>query len=98
MPEAQDEHEDPLDNIADRNIDHLSEETIDQMYRNRLTDEEKQTVAEMWKSFEGTKKYHNYTKELKSHEMASQRYMMEMDANEFMYVNRDSFEVTDAAD
>ena len=30
--------------------------------------------------------------------MAAQRYMMEMDASEFMYVNRDTLEVTNKED
>ena len=52
----------------------------------------------MWKSFEGTKKYHNFTKEVKAHEMAANRFMMEMKAEEFMYVNSETFAVTDAED
>ena len=30
--------------------------------------------------------------------MAANRYMMEMTANEFIYVNQNSFEVTDSSD
>ena len=52
----------------------------------------------LWANFKGTKKYHNYTKEIKPHEEAAKRYMMNMTANEYMYVNQDTFAVTDASD
>lgn len=52
----------------------------------------------MFEQFLGTKKYHNYTKDVKATEMACNRYMMELTANEFMYVNRESFEITDCND
>ena len=52
----------------------------------------------LWANFKGTKKYHNYTKEIKPHEEAAKRYMMNMTANEYMYVNQDTFAVTDATD
>jgi len=68
------------------------------MYRTRLSDEWKTQLHELWANFKGTKKYHNYTKEIKPHEAAAMRYMMDMTANEFMYVNRDSLKVTDADD
>ena len=51
-----------------------------------------------WKSFLGTHKYHNYTKDVKSHMMAAQRFMIEMEASEFRYVNRKTFKVTEASD
>ena len=68
------------------------------MYATRLTGEQKESIHTLWKAFEGTKKYHNFTKEIKSHEAAAQRYMMTMTANEFMYVNKDTLEVTEEAD
>ena len=71
---------------------------MDAMYATRLSAEEKDALQELWASFTGTKKYHNYTKEIKPHEAAACRYMMKMTANEFMYVNRRSFQVSEAAD
>ena len=68
------------------------------MCKNRLSEEVKQSVHELWASFEGTKKYHNFTKGVQAHENSSARYMMKMTANEFLYVNRESFEVTEASD
>ena len=52
----------------------------------------------MWSSFLGTKKYHNFTKEVKCHQTAAQRFMMQMKAQSFMYVNVNSLQVTDAND
>ena len=63
-----------------------------------MSEEQKTALHELWANFKGTKKYHNYTKEIKPHESAAQRYMMKMTANEFMYVNRDSLQVTDQED
>ena len=57
------------------------------MYATRLDDDKKTALNELWANFKGTKRYHNYTKEIKPHESAACRYMMEMTANEFMYVN-----------
>ena len=55
-------------------------------------------LHEIWGSFKGTKKYHNFTKEIKCHEASAMRYMIKMTANEFMYVNRDTLKVTDESD
>lgn len=52
----------------------------------------------MFESFLGTKKYHNYTKDIKATEMTAMRFMMELSANEFMYVNKNTCSVTDATD
>ena len=53
----------------------------------------------MWKTtFEGTKKYHNYTRDMRPEQQAANRFMMELTANDYMYVNQDTFEVTDQAD
>lgn len=52
----------------------------------------------MWSSFVGTHKYHNYTRDVKSHQTAAQRYMTEMKADKFMYVNTNTFQVTEKGD
>lgn len=46
----------------------------------------------------GTKKYHNYTKEVKPDQMAAMRFMMELSADSFMYVNQHSCSVTNKED
>lgn len=84
--------------FLDRNIDHISKETQEKLYQTRLSKEQREKLNEMWRTFHGTKKYHNFTKEIKAHEMAAQRYMMEMRADQYMYVNRDTYEVTTAED
>ena len=68
------------------------------MYATRLSAEQKSTVQTLFQTFNGTKKYHNYTKEIKASEMAAQRFMMELEANEYMYVNKTTFEVTSSDD
>lgn len=89
MPGVQDEPE--LDIKPDRPIKHIPEETIQKMYATRLSDDSKAQVHAVWETFTGTKKYHNYTKEIKPTEAAAMRYMMKMTANEYMYVNQDTF-------
>lgn len=84
---AEDEIEAEENVNPERPIDHISQEVMDKMYSTRMTPEEKEAVHALWKTFEGTRKYHNYTKEIKPHEAAACRYMMEMTANEFLYVN-----------
>jgi tRNA pseudouridine(38-40) synthase len=49
-------------------------------------------------TFSGTKRYHNYTREMRPEQQASQRFMMELTANDYMYVNQDTFEVTNKED
>jgi len=49
-------------------------------------------------TFAGTKRYHNYTREMRPEQQASQRFMMELTANDYMYVNQDTFEVTNRDD
>ena len=68
---VEDEHEEEGAVHASRPINHISDDTIDQMYRTRLTETEKESLHNLWANFEGTKKYHNYTKEIKPHETAS---------------------------
>lgn len=98
QPGVEDENEQEANVLTDRNIDHIATDTFDAMYKYRLTDEQKERLHNLWAAFEGTKKYHNFTKDIKSHETAACRYMMKMTANEFMYVNRESFAVTQADD
>ena len=46
----------------------------------------------------GTKSYHNYTKDMKPGQTAAQRFMIDLTANEYMYVNKETFEVTSSED
>ena len=94
----EDENEENDGFNKDRNIDHISQEKVDQMYATRLSEEQKQSLHDLWANFKGTKKYHNYTKEIKPHEAAACRYMMNMTANEYMYVNKNTLKVTDESD
>ena len=73
--------EDEVENqelFLERNIDHITTEMTQKMHATRLSESQRAEVQSCWKSFEGTKKYHNYTKEIKAHEMAANRFMMEM--------------------
>ena len=54
-----------------RNIDHVTPDMVQRMYATRLDEEQRKQVQELWKSFEGTKKYHNFTKDIRAHEMAA---------------------------
>lgn len=96
----EDEHEKDQEACVDANrpINHISDEKLARMYSTRLPEEQKTTLHELWGNFKGTKRYHNFTKEIKPHEAAAMRYMMEMTANEFMYVNQDTFAVTEESD
>ena len=95
---VEDELEDQNNIHTDRNISHITPEMYEQMYSTRLTADQKEKLQTQWASFEGTKKYHNFTKDIKSHEAAAARYMMKMTANEFMYVNKETYAVTDEND
>ena len=68
------------------------------MYATRLTEANKKELTELWQSFLGTKKYHNYTKDIKATEMAAMRYMMELTADSFVYVNQHSCEISTSSD
>jgi hypothetical protein len=46
----------------------------------------------------GSKKYHNYTREVKPSSNAALRYMLELNAKDFMYVNRDTLAVSTKED
>lgn len=71
---------------------------LTKMYTTRLSEEQRANIKDMWKSFEGTHKYHNYTKDVKATETACQRFMIEMDASKYIYINTKSFAVTNAED
>lgn len=90
---ADDEVED-VDKFLDRDMSHITPEFLQKIQGYRMTKEQKQALQECWQSFIGTKKYHNYTKEIKAHQMTSQRFMMAMEASEFRYVNKKTFKVT----
>lgn len=55
-------------------------------------------MKDLFQNFEGSKKYHNYTKDIKASEMKALRYMIEMEANDFIYINKDTLEVSDKSD
>lgn len=80
------------------NVDHVPEEHFNKLYGHRLTPEEKERVQKLFGMFIGTHKYHNYSKEVRPHQTAAMRYMLELNANDFMYINKDTFEVTDESD
>ena len=48
--------------------------------------------------FMGTNNYHNYTKDIKSYDSKSKRFMIHLQSSDYMYINRDSFEVTNESD
>lgn len=64
--DAGDEHEDG-DKFLDRDLSHITEEMHKKMEGNRMSDEHKELLQKLWRSFIGTRKYHNYTKEVKAH-------------------------------
>lgn len=50
-----------------RNIDHMTEEDFNKFYSHRLTQVEKDKIHELFTLFLGSKKYHNYTREIRAH-------------------------------
>ena len=54
-----------------KNIDHISPEMFAKMYGTRFSDAQKEELSNLFKTFHGTKKYHNYTKDIKNTEMAA---------------------------
>lgn len=52
----------------------------------------------MFNQFLGTRKYHNYTREVKPSSNAALRYMLELSCNDFMYVNKNTLEVSNKED
>ena len=82
-----------------RDISHISSETVQKLYAYRISEEDKTKVHSLFsETFKGTKKYHNYTKDMRPDQAASSRFMMDLKADDFMYVNQDTFEITDAND
>jgi tRNA pseudouridine(38-40) synthase len=51
-----------------KNIDHIPASHYETLYRHRLTPEDKERVQRLFSMFIGTKKYHNYSKEVKPHQ------------------------------
>lgn len=82
-----------------RDISHISQDDIESLYKTRLTAEQRIEVHDLFKNtFNGTKKYHNFTRDMRPDKMASQRFMIELTANDYMYVNKDTLQVTDEND
>ena len=84
-----------------RDISHLTNnpEFLKKLYGFRLSDEERERVHLTFKeTFEGSKKYHNYTRDMKPDQNAALRFMMELSANDYLYVNSETFEVTNNED
>ena len=64
-----------------------------------MSEEQRTKLHETFKdTFMGTKKYHNYTRDMDPNKNAANRFMLELTANDFMYVNYKTFDVTDASD
>ena len=61
-------------------------------------DDEKQRIVTLFNLFLGTKKYHNYTRDTKAHDMKCQRCMFDLKCSEYMYINRDTLEVSKETD
>ena len=86
------------DNYQTLNIDHIPEDHYAKLYSKRLSDEDKEKVTKMFDYFIGTKKYHNYSKDVRPHQNSAFRYMLQLKANTYMYINRDTMAVTNAED
>jgi hypothetical protein len=59
---------DLADNHLQRDISHLTsnKKFIENLYKTRLNDEQKEEINTLFKTtFAGTKKYHNYTKDVR---------------------------------
>ena len=92
---------DGVEEHLNRDLSHLTSNPkfLDSLYAYRLSDEEKEKVHTLFRdTFMGTKSYHNYTKDMKPGQTASQRFMMDLTANEYMYVNKETFDVTSSDD
>ena len=84
-----------------RDITHVTSKPdfLARLYAFRLSDDQKKKVHDTFVgAFEGTKKYHNFSRDIKPEQSASQRYMIDLSANDYMYVNQDTLEVTNAED
>ena len=96
-----DDKGDYVDEFMGRDISHLTSNPkfLEKLYSHRMSDEQKKKLHDVFKAtFEGTKKYHNYTRDMKPDQQAAMRVMIELTANDYMYVNQDTFEVTNEAD
>lgn len=80
------------------NIDHVPQEQLETLYKHRLSEADKDRVTKLFNMFLGTRKYHNFSKDVKPHQTTAMRYMIELKANDFMYINRDTLDVTDESD
>jgi tRNA U38,U39,U40 pseudouridine synthase TruA len=92
---------DGCESFMERDIKHLTAnpQFLTRLYGYRLPAEQKEKLHKTFKdTFEGTRKYHNYTRDMDPSKNAAKRYMLELTANDYMYVNHKTFEVTDAAD
>ena len=84
-----------------RDISHLTSnpEFLERLYAFRLSDDQKTKIHDTFcETFKGTQKYHNYTRDMKPDQTAAQRFMLELRANDYMYVNQDTLEVTNSED
>ena len=81
---------DGQETYAQRDISHLTKnpEFLRKLYGHRLSGEQREKVHLTFReTFIGTKKYHNYTKDMKPDQNAALRFMMELSANDYLYVN-----------
>ena len=81
---------DVVENYIGRDISHLTStpNKIEDLYSYRLSSDQKEELHNLFKdTFAGTKKYHNFTREMRPEQTASQRFMIELKANDYMYVN-----------
>jgi len=81
---------------ADDEECYLPQEVLDKLYEFRFKDVEK--LQRLFKQFLGTLKYHNYTRNMRALDKTAQRFMMELDCSELVYINKETFKVTDSAD
>mmetsp|Transcript_15811 Transcript_15811/g.11472 ORF Transcript_15811/g.11472 Transcript_15811/m.11472 type:complete len:151 (+) Transcript_15811:830-1282(+) len=63
-----------------------------------MSDEQLKKVQNLFSKFLGTKTYHNYTRDIKPTDNKAKRFMLELTCNDFMYVNRETFEMADKDD
>ena len=92
--EDEDKQFENQDAYIHKNIDHIPASHYEKLYQFRLSEGDKARVQKLFQFFLGTKKYHNYSKEVKPHQTTAMRYMIELRADTFMYINRETFDVT----
>lgn len=71
-------------NPLNRNRARINRECLDEVYGYRITDDLKEKLSRLLAKFEGTHRYHNYTKQMKAKDKNSQRYMMEVKVKDYM--------------